>query len=1145
MRRIFLLSLSLCICLMARGQTGSYGYRYWFDQSSALYTGASTTPIWRIYADVSDLNEGLHCLHVQVEHNDTLSSTQSYIFIKAPNLAGTDNLRCMFWVDGVLLRDELVANEDGAVSWTIDVSTLSEGLHQYLLQTVMPSGVCSNMRTGTFLYTTNSDELAEMICYYMIDGYEASTAEATMMSNGLYHFDLDVSQIPEGLHRFSYWLVSPDGTSTAIKNSFFTKIPIGGDGITEFQYWLNDNDSQKHVTTYDPRQEELSIITLLPVGTEPIRSSNFQFAIKEGKPLIFARNELHLRFTDGARRYRDITKEYVDEKVSEAITDILPLESETPATINRPEVNTIKWFSVDAIAGDRILFKTDKACTLQLYTPTGKEVYKASGAASVAYDGVYAEEDGTYYLALHDVTANYGSTITVNYVHVDKYAVLSYTPDTIGIAASYVEMQLEGNGYDKLQSARLLYGGNAIVADSIYAPSKSKASIRYKMFGTEVGGTYDLQLKFLDDETEDSLLVTEAVEIAAEEIGEIVVKVTSSKKVGYPYPVTISVTNTGNISMLYVPFKIACTFDLSGWRSTASPGQSAWASMEPMNFSLTFNADYDPEKGEYYAPYYPYTTTLNLFGTGIPGMVTSMFIPVLGPHETKEFIVGFIGSGNAKFNLYAWTGVPMNSNYDDTEDETNIYSVWKYLKEFYNWQAEQQEYDQHGSQVRRRAPDFTQVNNMFNLTDQINGHASQAGRNAFAIGAAAGGYVNGLRLGINHAYSDNDDFARGVLQDYEEDLKSNMPTPGQIADIASWPGWLQRLLGLQDIQASCGTPMPQAHEIEIWAPGDPNDIFGYKAASDSKAVAEDVTDGYYTIEFENDPEIANAAAHRIVVKDTLDASVLDLSTFEPTSVKIGDMEVKVNKDTQYPFTIDMRPRINVIAQIDLDYNLKKGIATWTITSLDPMTMEETDDAMQGVLPVNVNGNGQGELAFNIQFKKGLDHGTEIANRASIIFDKEGAIMTPTWVNVVDTIAPSSQFISYKVKNGTEATLEWQGEDEGSGIWKYDIYMQTKSDGIWTHVEEVADTTQCTITLPNTDESYDFCILATDSAGNVEKKVIGHDWPKDPETPTGINRKEGKESRVSYEPIYDLNGRLIPRTTQRGVYIQHGKKGIAH
>ena len=65
----------------------------------------------------------------------------------------------------------------------------------------------------------------------------------------------------------------------------------------------------------------------------------------------------------------------------------------------------------------------------------------------------------------------------------------------------------------------------------------------------------------------------------------------------------------------------------------------------------------------------------------------------------------------------------------------------------------------------------------------------------------------------------------------------------------------------------------------------------------------------YTILFENDPEFATAAAHKIVVADTLDVTKFDLSSFAPTRVKIGEKSAELNGDKNFVTTIDMRPEI--------------------------------------------------------------------------------------------------------------------------------------------------------------------------------------------------------------------------------------------
>ena len=67
-----------------------------------------------------------------------------------------------------------------------------------------------------------------------------------------------------------------------------------------------------------------------------------------------------------------------------------------------------------------------------------------------------------------------------------------------------------------------------------------------------------------------------------------------------------------------------------------------------------------------------------------------------------------------------------------------------------------------------------------------------------------------------------------------------------------------------------------------------------------------------------------------------------------------------------------------------------------------MTMEPTTVAMDGILPVNNSGNGIGQLSFDISLKSNLSDGTEIPNKATIVFDENDPIETPTWVNTIST-----------------------------------------------------------------------------------------------------------------------------------------------
>ena len=249
-------------------------------------------------------------------------------------------------------------------------------------------------------------------------------------------------------------------------------------------------------------------------------------------------------------------------------------------------------------------------------------------------------------------------------------------------------------------------------------------------------------------------------------------------------------------------------------------------------------------------------------------------------------------------------------------------------------------------------------------------------------------------------------------------------------------------------------------------------------------------------------------------------------------------------------TIDLRPDINVIAQIQLKYDEQNGVATWDFLSLDHMTMEATDDAMQGILPVNYDGaSGIGEVSFDISLRTGLADGTEINNRAGIVFDYEEAILTPTWTNIVDAVAPSSVIDNSWMVNDSTLRIIADGFDERSGVWKYTWYVQAGENAPWWNEGETESPQFDYHIFEGID--YGFCVLATDSAGNVGQKVIerersfktyGQDFedgisplPTSPEEEENVNGKwlNGK--------WYDLSGRRHDEPQENQVNIVGRKK----
>ena len=270
---------------------------------------------------------------------------------------------------------------------------------------------------------------------------------------------------------------------------------------------------------------------------------------------------------------------------------------------------------------------------------------------------------------------------------------------------------------------------------------------------------------------------------------------------------------------------------------------------------------------------------------------------------------------------------------------------------------------------------------------------------------------------------------------------------------------------------------------------DPNDKIGPVSASGSTAF-NDRTDFTYVINFENDPEKASAPAQEVWITDTLDLNVFDINTFEAGIIMIGGKVIETPFEQQnYKWTVDMRPEMDLITEVSLKLDKQKGIATWYFASIDPATGLLTEDALAGFLPPNDDkGSGQGFVLYSIKLKNGLADDVVVANKASIVFDNNAAIVTNEWINKKDIVAPTSAMLQPVEKGDGLVELKWQGADNegGSGVYCYDVYMK-RENGAYEKIFAQTSATSAPFTV-EAGVKYAFYTLATDNAGNVERKT---------------------------------------------------------
>lgn len=725
---------------------------------------------------------------------------------------------CHYWFDSNYADRQTISLQDGISNAEIDVSGLTDAVHTVHFQLTDIEGAQSPVASHLFVKypqkVSTPLHTSDGTCYYWFDTNYTAGHQMTLGEGAT---TLDVSHLSAGVHTIHF---QGNGTAQTPTSSKLFVILLeketANNKITGYDYWLNGTGTATSVTLPEPISP-LSLVDLLPVASQPLRSSCFHFAVEEGQPTIYAKNDIRLRFYTSITNFADLTAQYVDYSVSSEVNDIKQLQPNVRQTENKPAANTIIWYQFTAEAGDVLRFHLDKAATIQVFSPTGQEVYSASGASAISWGETNAEETGTFYVALHDVTATKGTTVSIDYEHIDKYAVLSQDVAAVGNGGPST-ITFQGNGFDELTSIDLIQGTTTIGSAEISNSGKATVSAKFNFEEVPLGD-YKAVFHF----QEEDLTVEDCVSV------EQAVPVSVSSTVGYTQNFLLSrgndyvfkLKNLGNMTAYNMPIQLRVyTTDASNLTMISVDGNVL--------------DDYTEELESTVLVDYPYMRCYNLART-------------LRPSATEPLVVRVKTARTERIYVY-----------------------------------------------------------------------------------------------------------------------------------------LDEVGGPSDPVASV----------------DPNDIYGYQDETGDKTLPGGQTDVFYTIEFENDPSFATAPAHDIYVTDQLNPSLFDLQSFAPTRVRIGNKEAELTGGQSGTVTISMLPEIYAIAQVEWSLDAQTGLLTWHISSLDPMTVEPTDDVMSGVLPVNTDGDGIGELSFDISLQPNLAAGTEIPNKATIVFDENDAIETPTWTNVI-------------------------------------------------------------------------------------------------------------------------------------------------
>ena len=1060
---------------------------YWFDEDFASRQRAAAERSAVLLMDVSALQVGMHTLHCYAVGSDsTVYPTRSAMFFRPPYV-NTDSVAAqevVYWFDEDFAERQHVASLSALQ--TIDVSALQVGMHTLHSYAVGRDSTVYPTRSAMFFRPPQmgSDSVAAQEVVYWFDGDYAGRQQVASLSALQ---TIDVSSLSIGVHTLHCYAVGMDGKVYPTSSTMFFRPPVagseGGEGISQYYYWVNEGIDHATRVVVNPVTNPLQWYGLVPMDPQPFRSSYFHFELDTAQqPHAYAKNTFHTLFMDDMGRFVMGDAPFIDYHVSQPVVwdTILPNTSESFAKVTN---NSIKWFRLTAQTGDSLSFKSDMPCTLQLFDPTGAEVYHASGDSAIHFDGTHAWHDGTYYLAVHDVSSNRSNTQTVEYQHFNKYVVLAHTPTEVGNTPGAFILNLKGNGFDKLTSATLVKNSIEWGHDTLSHQNRTMVDIRYLMDTATVNGVYDLRLCFEDEEhVLDTLIVAQALTVEDAVFGTIDVSYDFVVTTSSPHYIIVRFHNTGNVAYQAIPIYVGFT---------GTTPEHVWLHSDAFYSDGEYHTDFS-ETG--YA-------TDNLLQTGRSGYVGSMVLDRLDGQEVFELKLEYnVPAGNG-FDFYSWTGVPWSEQTEEAKAADARYCASHPNSPGWGNTTGTSPHSSHtsgcASDTFRDACDIPDpceavsiIGSVFNIEgiDPI-----ECGCGIFM--GTIKSFANSFAAIAYSAYRARNEYLvqNGCEPTYQV---GRLQTPGSILREAL--GHCTGLINNRIVQTATNTALTAwdmmsddcvgpdpIHPYVPAPPCEPNDIIGPTSESGSLYVTANQYQMPYLVESENAPIEGISAAHTVVVRDTLSPNVFDFASFATNRVTIGNKVLDIDNEQNFVRTLDIRPNVNVIAQIAQTFDTNTGEIKWVITSLDPMTLDPTDDPELGVMPPNLDGRGEATFSYVVNRKDNLPDGTTIPNQAHIVFDYEAPIATPIWTNTVDAVPPTSSIV-YGNMAGDSITLSFQGTDNRSGVWRYELYGRDDALSDWRIVANNIE--HSVYMMPIDSTTTDFYVVAIDSAGNRESKA---------------------------------------------------------
>lgn len=834
--------------------------------------------------------------------------------------------------------------------------------------------------------------------------------------------------------------------------------------IKSYEYWFDDNYNSNIQTLLVPDSEINIISTISVLALTPgLHTFNFRFKDDSSKySAVTSKYFLNLRGNINSYEYW-YDNDYIN-KITQAISPSQTLNVLQSLNINNLQVGLHKfnfrsknqselWSSLESmyflklssipngsgIAGYRYWFDSNDSLLTNIDFGFSSQSFmllnnKNMSNLSFGYHTInYQFKNGD----------NIWSTVAIDtFYNVGKPALYSITPKEGGNAGD-VTVNIYGNGFFDSTTVMLVRAGidTVFVPDSLMAIIEGNRIVANLDLRGKIIGLYDLVVEVPEKDT--VMVLQNSFEIKQAHRLDPIINIVgpTSVRAGQWNTYSITLTNNGNVDEKGIPLFIAVD------------------SIAQLQFLSNF-LNYNVADSTFFLSDTLYTTGSmdTLFGKPFHGKVYAIIVSNIS--ALNSITINLKIKAPTAFKIRCWTNKhlyasPLNNEWAKCIDDiiTTVVGTFPVAGCVYGL-------------LRACIDPVILYNNQANgVISNYSGSFNTSGVNGLLTDYAwgLGTSMLGCALGVNGFVIRK---SLNEILDLTEALDHGVSMGGSC-------------------EAAVSRINNNSSQINITTSKDPNEKYG-PIGNGIHNYLQEGTVIPYVIHFENQ-DTATAAAQTVLILDTLDKNIFNLSTFQLKSITIADTIILIPPGYNwYESFIDLRPKSNVIVHVIDSLNKTNGVAFWSFKALDPATYEPLTDSLSGFLPPNIiRPEGEGSIFYTIKLKDSIPNNSQVRNKASIYFDYNSPVITNTWINTIDNIKPQSKVVALPSiqYNDSIFTVQWNGIDTSSGILSYDIYYSTNGG---SYLRWLANTIDSTANFyGHIDSTYSFYSIATDTAGNIE------------------------------------------------------------